>query len=146
MKNKPPMAVTGMRWMVLFLAIWNLLRAISAILTWNTLLEFAPRPGPWYTLLTGSFWTLACFAVWMTIRRRSARAQGVYLLTVFGYIAWRWADRYFLFQQPRTNTAFAAVVTTVIVLSVILDFFNRETTRYFTQRETYDQPTNQQPS
>ena len=136
-----------MRWTVLFLAAWNALRLISALVTWPTLAEFAPRPGPVYIALTASFWTLACLAVARVIRRRHVHAQGWYALVLLGYMAWWWADRLILFTQPRTNTIFAAVVTVIFVLDTLGTFFNRRVTTHFTQRETHDQQSsNQQTS
>ena len=144
MTNKPPLTVTGMRLAVLIIAMWNLLRAGSALVNWNVLLEFAPRPGPWYVVLTASFWTLACLAVLIAIQRRYIHAQGVSMLTLFGYAAWWWADRLFLSQQPRPNVPFAAAVTGILLAAIAVDFFNRSATDYFTKRETNDQPSDQQ--
>jgi hypothetical protein len=129
-----------MRWAVLILALWNMFRLFAALANWSTLQEFAPRPGPWYVALTASFWTLACFAAWMAIRRRYVHAQGVYALTLYGYAAWWWADRLFFFQQPRTNGPFAITVTIIFLIAIAADFFSPRATAYFTQRETYDQP------
>ena len=146
MNAKSPLTVTGMRWTVLILATWNLLRTGFALANWTALLEFAPRPGPWYAALTGSFWTLACLAVFVAIRRRYVHAQGAYALALFGYAAWWWADRLLFSQQPRANGLFAAVVTLILLTFIAGDFFNKKATEYFTQRETNDQPTNPQPS
>ncbi|MEW5941446.1 MAG: hypothetical protein AB1750_17410 [Chloroflexota bacterium] len=143
MTDKPPLTVTGMRWAVLILATWNLLRAGFAIANWTALLEFAPRPGPFYVALTGSFWTLACLAVFIAIRRRYARSQRVYAIVLYAYAAWWWADRLFFSQQPRPNGLFAAAVTALLLAFVAADFFNKNATEYFTLRETNDQPTNQ---
>ena len=146
MTSKPPLTVTGMRWMVLILATWNLLRAGFAIANWNTLQEFAPPTGAWYATLTGSFWTLAGLAVLSAIHRRNVHAQGWYALTLFGYAAWWWADRVFVAHEPRPNTLFAAGITIGLLISVAIDFFNKKAADYFTQRETNEQPTNQQTS
>ena len=144
MKIKAPFTVTGMRWTVLILALWNLLRFGAALADWSTLAEFFPRPGPIYIALTASFWTLTCLAVWMMIRRRHIHAQGYYALTLLGFIAWWWADRVFLFAQPRPNWPFAAVITAIFLLDTAAAFFNPRTTAYFTQREIYDQPSSHQ--
>ena len=140
MKTKLPLTVTGMSWAVLILATWNLFRFGSALVNWTTLQEFAARPGPWYIALTAAFWTLACCAVWMVIRRRYVHTQGVYALTLYGYAAWWWADRLFFFQQPRTNGPFAVTITVIFIIAVTIDFFSPRATSYFTQRETYEQP------
>jgi hypothetical protein len=146
MKTKIPLTVTGMAWAVLIVAIWNLFRFGSALANWTMLQELAPRPGPWYIALTASFWTLACFAAWRAIRRRYIHAQGVYLLTLYGYAAWWWADRLFL-QQPRTNGVFAVLVTALLLIDIAADFFNRRATIYFTKRETHEQtPSDQHPA
>ena len=144
MTVKTPWPVTGMRWTVLILASWNILRLCATLATWPTVAEFAPRPGPVYIALTASFWTLTCLAVGRAIRRRNVHAQGYYAIIVLGYIAWWWADRLFLFSLPRTNGVFAAVVSVIFILDTIGTFFNRNITTYFTQRESHDQqPTNQ---
>lgn len=145
MTTKTPWTVTGMRWTVLILAAWNALRLISALADWSTLAEFAPRPGPLYIALSASFWTLACLAVARSIRLRNTRAQQHYALVLFGYMAWWWLDRLLLFQLPRSNMLFAAIVTASFILDTITTFFSRKITAYFTQRESYDQqPSNQQ--
>ena len=146
MTNKPPLTVTGMWLLVLMLASWNFLRVGAAIANWDALLEFASPPGPWYTALTGSFWTLACLAVWILIRRRYIHSQGVYLLTLYAYVAWWWADRVFISKLPHANNIFAAIVTAIVLIAIATDFFNKSATNYFTQRETNEQPTDQQTS
>lgn len=133
-----------MRWTVLTLALWNILRLGATLADWPALAEFAPRPGPLYIALTASFWTLACLAVGRAIRRRNANAQGHYALLILVYIAWWWADRLFLFNEPRTNGVFAAVVSGIFLLDTVGTFFNRRIRTYFTKRESHDQqPSNQ---
>ena len=144
MTTKTPWPVTGMRWTVLLLASWNIIRLGAAIADWNTLAEFAPRPGPLYIALTASIWTLAGLAVWRAIGRRNLHAQGYYALTILGYIAWWWADRLLLFGQPRTNVAFAAIVSGIFILDTIGTFFSQTITHYFTQRESHDQQSTNQ--
>jgi hypothetical protein len=147
MKVKTPFPVTGMLWTVLFLAAWNALRLISALADWSALAEFAPRPGPLYVAVTASFWTLACLAVARAIRRRYVHAQGWYALILMGYAAWWWADRVFLFDQPRPNWPFAVGVTALVLFDAINTFFDKKITAYFTKRESHDQqPSHQQTS
>jgi hypothetical protein len=135
-----------MRWTVLILALWNLFRFGSALANWLVLAEFAPRPGPLYIAVTAAFWTLACLAVWTAFRRRNLHAQGFYGLLLLGYAAWWWADRFFLFAQPRPNLPFAAVITGIVLLDVIFNFFNPAVTSYFTKRESHDQQPSNQPT
>lgn len=136
-----------MRWTVLILALWNILRFGATLVTWSAIAELAPRPGPIYIAFTASFWTLACLAAWWAIRRRNIHSQGWYALILMGYAAWWWADRYFLSDMARTNWPFAAVVTGIFMFDAINAFFNKKITAYFTQRESYDQqPSHQQTS
>jgi hypothetical protein len=144
MKTKAPFAVTTMRLTVLILASWNILRLGATLVNWSVLAEFAPRPSPIYIAFTAAFWTLACLAVWTLIGRRNAQSQGYYAMTVLGYIAWWWADRLFLFGEPRLNWPFAAVITAIFLFDTIAAFFNGSATDYFTQRENHEQPSSDQ--
>ena len=145
MTTKTPWAVTGIRWTVLLLGLWNILRLGATLVNWSVLAEFAPRPGPFYIAFTASFWTLACLAAWRAIRRRNIRSQRYYALTILGYAAWWWADRIFLSGTTRPNWPFAAVITGIALFDVITTVFNSRITTYFTQRESYDQqPPHQQ--
>ncbi|MBV6395575.1 MAG: hypothetical protein HFACDABA_01153 [Anaerolineales bacterium] len=147
MKTDRPWAVTGMRFTVLTLAVWNMLRLGATLANWSTLAEFVPRPGPLYIAITASFWTLVCFAVANAIRRRNPRAQTLYALILIGYTAWWWMDRRFLSDMAQTNWLFTVVITAIVMLDVTATFFDKNLTAYFTQRERYDQqPPHQQTS
>lgn len=136
-----------MRWTVLILALWNILRLGATLVNWSALAEFSPRPGPIYIAFTASFWTLACLAAWIAIRRRHIHSQGYYAIIILCYAAWWWADRLFLSDMTWPSWPFAAVVTGIFIFDAITTFFNGRLTAYFTQRESYDQqPSHQQTS
>lgn len=146
MKNQAPWPVTGMRLMVLILALWNGLRLSTALLNWSTLAEMAPQPGPLYIAGSASLWILACAAVAYAIRRRNAQSQAFYALLVLGYLIWWWADRLLFSQTERPNWPFTLAITVILLLDTLANYLNKTAKDYFTQRESHDQQHSNQPT
>ena len=135
---KRPFSVTSLLWMVLCLTAWNAIRLGASIADWDTLTEFAPRPGPLYISASASFWTLSGLALFGLILRRNVRVPLFSAMYFFGYAAWWWLDR-LLLQQARPNWPFAIILTFIFLASASIDIFSRKVKNYFHQRETNDQ-------
>ncbi len=130
MNRKRPHSVTSLLWAVLILTAWNAIRLGASIADWDTLAEFAPRPGPIYVAVTASFWTLGGLAIFGMIQRRNVRVPLFATLYFFGCAAWWWLDR-LLLQQPRPNWPFALVVTALLLASACFNIFGRKAREYF---------------
>jgi hypothetical protein len=124
--------------MVLILTAWNAIRLGASIANWDLLKEFAPRPGPIYIAASASFWTFYGLALWMALRRRNPRSKSASAIFMLGYAAWWWADR-LLLQTPSPNWPFALALTIFLLMLTAFNIFNRKTTEYLRQRETYEQ-------
>lgn len=133
-----PASVTTLVWLVLSLTAWNMLRLGASIADWDSLAEFAPRPGPIYITASASFWTLTGLGLLMAIRRRRPRARAAAAAFMVGYLLWTWSDR-LLFQQANPNWPFALVMTAIFLSIVAIILFNRKTIAFFNQRESHEQ-------
>lgn len=138
MTDKRPLPVTSLLFVVLCLSAWNAVRLGACIADWNTLAEFAPRPGPLYIAASASLWTFGGLAVWMAIRRREPRARWFAAVYFAAYALWYWLDR-LLLQPPRPNWPFALAITVVLLAAAFGDILNQRTKEYFQQRETHEQ-------
>lgn len=143
--SKRPASVTSLLFEVLSLTAWNALRLGAAIVDWDVLAEFAPRPGPLYIVITASFWTLGGLAIWRALRRRSYRAQLFTAVYFIGYAIWWWMDR-LLLQSASPNWPFVLALTILLLGLAALDLFNKKTSSYFRQRETHEQTITDQNS
>ena len=136
--TKRPGSVTSLLFVVLTLTTWNAIRLGAALVDWDLLKEFAPRPGPLYIVLTASFWTLSGLATWTAIRLRNPRARSYFAFYVLGYTLWWWADR-LLLQIASPNWPFALGLTILLLGVAALDFFNKKAISYLRQRERHEQ-------
>jgi hypothetical protein len=144
--SKRPASVTSLLFAVLSLTAWNALRLGAAIVDWDVLAEFAPRPGPLYIAATASFWILGGLAIWKAIRRRSHRVQLFTAVYFIGYAIWWWMDR-LLLQSASPNWPFALALTILLLGLAAFELFNKKTFSYFRQRETHEQTiTDQNPA
>jgi len=134
---KRPFTVTTLLWMVLTLVAWNAVRAFAAINDWTVLQEFAPRPGPIYTLISGSFWTVSGFAVWLALRQQRRDSARKSLLYLMAYILWWWADRLY-FSGAGVNLFFDLFLTLLFSIPAVAFTFHPRTQDFLTQRETHD--------
>ena len=118
MRGRPLPRATPLMLLVLSFTVWQAVRIQAALAWYDLLKEFAPRPGPIYTAVTGLFW----FAVggWLLWRlwRRQTRTEILLLVAAVGYTIWYWADR-LLFQAPRANWPFMLVLN-IIFLAYVL--------------------------
>ncbi|MBV6466768.1 MAG: hypothetical protein DYG87_03810 [Anaerolineae bacterium CFX3] len=127
---KRPGAVTTLLFMVLCLTAWNAVRLYASIADWDTLADFAPRPGPIYIAVTASAWTLGGLVLFDLFRRRSARARLFALAYFLGYAAWWWLDR-LLLQQPQPNGPFALAATLTLLAILCMALLNKKARKWF---------------
>lgn len=135
---KRPFAVTTLQSVVLCITVWSSIRLYAALSNWDSLAEFAPRPGPLYISISAAFWILNGFALARLFSHPNARASRFAAMYVYGYTAWVWIDRP-LFQQPRSNWPFALILTFIFLAFFSLLLLNRNLRNYYHQRETHDQ-------
>ena len=129
--------VTLVLWLVLILTAWNIMRFTTGIFWRDTLMTYAPHPGPIYIAGTGAFWALTGFFLlwsWWNGRPYTRAA----LLTAGGlYAAWSWADRLFVQTEVRANWPFDLLITIILLVFVSAVVLNPKNLNYF-QRESYE--------
>jgi hypothetical protein len=119
--------VTSLLWLVLILACWHAVRLWTALAWYDTLLEFAPRPGPVYIALSGLAWLalggLLAWGLW----RRQAWSWLLLPWLAGGYTAWYWFDR-LAFHEARSNWPFILLLNlTLLAYVAVLTLANRTT-------------------
>ena len=117
MRSQPPFRATVLIGLVLWLAVWNGLRAWTALAWRARLTEFAPWPGPYYIAGSGILWAgLGLFVLW-SMRRGKRWTKGVYAATALAYTTWYWTDR-LLFQQARPNWPFVLAANVILLIFI----------------------------
>jgi hypothetical protein len=116
---------------LIFYTLWNILRAVRALLDWPVLVEYgAPAV---YILVSGVTWSLA--GIFLSVKilqgwQHSVRAGiGISVL----YWVWYWADRLFIQQSPAPNIVFSAVFSTLLLLVLLLLWRSPDTQALFTK-------------
>lgn len=133
MNEKPLRRATPLLLVVLILTCWQASRLWAALAWYDVLLEFAPRPGPVYTAVSGAFW-LGCGLVLVGgIWREKAWAANLLLGAAAGYTAWYWIDRLVL-QTPRANWPFALLVNIFLLVYVLTVTIPRFTSKDHLER------------
>jgi hypothetical protein len=134
---KRPFSVTILLWLVLSLTTWSGFRLASAILWWQTLIEFTSSPGPAYIALSGAVWLLAGIGLLLGMWQAKAWIRSALLGTGAGFSAWYWCDR-LLLQSPRANWPFALAATVLLLMLLSICVYMPGTKIFFTKRETHD--------
>ena len=133
MRDQPLPRATPLLLVVLSLTVWQALRIQTALAWYDLLQEFAPRPGPIYTAVTGAFWfAVGAWLLWR-IWRRQSRTANLLLVAAVGYTIWYWADRLIL-QAPRANWPFTLVLNIVLLAYVLALAIPRITSREIIER------------
>ncbi len=105
-------------WLVLITTLWNALRLWTALAWRDTLTEFAGADAVSISIAGGALWTLAgAFAALALLLRWKWERQTLAALAL-AYSAWYWAER-LLWQAPRANWLFAAIVNGVLLVFVL---------------------------
>ena len=137
--------VTLVLWLVLILTAWNIVRFATGLAWRDTLMTYAPHPGPIYIARTGALWALTgFFLLWCWWNRRSY-TRAALLITAGLYTAWSWADRLFVQAEMRANWPFDLLVTVVLLVFVSVVVLNPKNLNYF-QRESYERKPKNHPS
>ncbi|MCL5611516.1 MAG: hypothetical protein M1485_03015 [Chloroflexi bacterium] len=137
--------VTLLLWLVLILTAWNTVRFAAGILWRDTLIAYAPQPGPIYIAATGALWALTgLFLLWSWWNRKPYMRAA--LLVASGlYTAWSWADRLFVQAELRANWPFDLLATVILLAFVSAVVLNPKNLNYF-QRESYERKPENHPS
>ena len=130
--SNPPITVTILSVFVLFITLWNGIRAYSAIANWQVLKEFGANP--MYILATGLFWAAAGLWLFRAFWEGHHYAVRAGLGAAGLYTLWYWCDRLILQPSPAPNTLFSVVVSAVFLAFFIITlsipaskgFFNKE--------------------
>ncbi|MBI5839378.1 MAG: hypothetical protein HZB19_04690 [Chloroflexi bacterium] len=128
--SKRPFGVTLSLWLVLFLTVWNGFRLWTAIAWRDVLNEFAVRPGPIITAISGAFWLVTGSILLWGILLKKAWAGKMLIGAAAGYSVWYWSER-LVWQEPRQNWPFAVILNLILLVFIFL------TTKSLT-REAYD--------
>jgi len=116
---------------LIFYTLWNILRAVRALLDWPVLAEYGAPAA--YILVSGATWSLA--GIFLSVKilqgwRHSVRAGiGISVL----YWVWYWTDRLFIQQSPAPNLVFSAVFSTLFLLVLLLFWRSPDTQALFTK-------------
>ena len=130
--SKRPFCVTLSIWLVLILTTWNGLRLWTAIAWRNVLIEFAAKPTPVISALSGAVWSVfGCILVWDFLQDK-ARAGKMLVWGAAGYSVWYWIER-LVWQEPRPNWPFAVILNLVLLLFIL--YTKRSMTREAYERK-----------
>lgn len=136
MKSKTSFRVTLLMLAVLTLTAWNAVRVWTAFAWRETLMEFAPQPGPLYIGVSGALWVVVGLSVLYALVQKKAWAPRLLVGAASAYTLWYWSDRLIL-QTGRDNWPFTL---TVNLFLLVLVFF---TIKYL-QREAYERESENQ--
>jgi hypothetical protein len=134
---KRPFGVTILLWLVLSLTVWSGLRLYSALQWWNTLIEFAAPPGPWYIAVSGGGWLIASITLLWGMWQVKAWIRYALLGTGAGFSVWYWCDRLF-FQMPSENWLFTLLATILLLIVLFVCVLNPGTKTFLSKREAHD--------
>ena len=127
-----PFSVTIIIWIVLIIAVSNLIRFVRTIIQWDFLLDLI-NIHTVYMLASGLVWGIFGIAlVWGLIRAY----QWSYYVLRWGaalYIVYIWFDRLY-FSSPavrNTNNLFVSIVSLLVMVWIIWVFTRHEVKLYF---------------
>jgi hypothetical protein len=133
-KNSPPLGITIIGILTIWLTIWNGLRLGMAIFFWNTLEEY--NANPFYIFLSGGIWLIAgLFLIWI-LGRRNPWGRMATIGVATGFTSWYWLDRLIL-QKPHANWLFSLTANLLLLILIVIILFAQKTGHYF-QRNTYE--------
>ncbi|HIE25244.1 MAG TPA: hypothetical protein EYP74_04510 [Anaerolineales bacterium] len=129
---KAPFFVTILGVMALILVVLNATRFGTALVQWNLILDFMPKPGPAYIAATGLLWASCWLIIYLSIQLAWRRGGVAFLLLSFLYASYYWIDRFFL--QPhaeRSNALFAFIATLLFLIGSMIILALPESRAYF---------------
>lgn len=132
-KISRPKRVIFLGWVVMILAIWNVLRLGWAAFFWHTLDEYAAGAGPLCIFITGTLWFLGwgflAWGIWTT----RTWAWKLALASVFLYPVWFWLDRLIL-QRGHASWIFSLIFTIIWFGIFLLILLTHKTRAFFRTR------------
>jgi hypothetical protein len=123
---------------VLSLSALNLIRFGAALTQWETLVEFAPRPGPLYILLTGLTWAVVGFPLFTGLWLERPAGYRAALPASLAYSAYYWLDRLLFQVRPEPSNWPAALAVTIVLLCLATFVTFHPRTRNSSKRESHD--------
>jgi hypothetical protein len=109
--------VTLTLWLVLTLAIWNLIKAWT-FLTWqNVLLEFSVGLAPQVGLVISIIWVASGFVLAWGIWQKKVWSVKILPALATGYTIWFWSER-FIWQNAQTNFIFTVMLNLIILIII----------------------------
>lgn len=132
-KPRRPAEVKTLAAVILWLALWNSLRLVQAILFWDTLAGYQMRGGSLYLAVSGGVWAAIGFILGWAAWQGKPWAWGATLGAAAGYGSWVWFDR-FILQKPHGNEPFVQALTIVMLLFVLLLLFSGKIRDFYHDR------------
>jgi hypothetical protein len=131
MRNRRPITVTLLAWLISLAIIWNGIRLKTAFAFMGVLAEYSSPPLVIYLIFSASIWMIiGIVLLWGIFSRKSWGREafiGNTLLQILIYIL----DRLIL-QKPHANWLFVIGILIIYLLIISLLIFNRKTRQYFT--------------
>jgi len=121
-----PFRETLSLWLVLFLTAWNAMRLWTSIAWRETLIEFAAKPGPIVSAVSGALWMITGVILSWGMTQGKAWAGKMLIGAAAGYSVWYWIER-LVWQAPRANWLFAVIFN--LVLLIFIFFTTKSLTR-----------------
>jgi hypothetical protein len=110
--------VTIITLFVLFITIWNALRAFSAVANWQILIEYKAESA--YILATGLIWSLTGLGFIISILKQDRFSIRSGLVISGLFYLWYWCDRLFIQSSQAPNVLFSAVFSTVLLAVFVI--------------------------
>jgi len=130
-----PVTVTILAFVVLLIAVTNLIRFWASIQYWETMVAIEVSPGPWYFALTGLVWgLLGCWLVWIVWRGHPGCKKAIKILSVL-YFIYFWLDR-LAFQNhiPSQNSPFIAGFGILVVFYMVFTLLLPSNQEFFSRK------------
>jgi len=128
----PPVSVTILATIVLFITSWFCIRTYSTITNWKILMEFGTNPV--YILGAGVFWVLIGLWLFSIIGRRKPYTPQAGSVIAVLYILWYWFDRIIMQPSPAPNGVFNLIIS-IFYLVVFIIILNMPASRSFFTEE-----------
>ena len=116
-----------------------MLRLLAALRWWDVLYEFGASLSPLYLCLSGAGWAAAGAILFWSIWTGKRWVYRAFPAAMVPWLAGYWLER-LLFQAPRANLVFMAIISTVLLAVTFFIISRRSTRNFFIKSEEYEQP------
>jgi hypothetical protein len=130
------------RFLIICLTAWNLLRMGMTISFWKTLSSYDAYSI--YIFLTGGVWLLIGLALLVILKKRESYSHLAIMSAAVGYSVWYWLDRLFI-QKPHMNWPFSLTLNIFILTFVTIILFSRRSGQDL-QRNSYERKPKTKPT